>query len=216
MIGRSWRSVAPPALAAVAILGAGWWPARQANGEIESRREAADAQIADLQRQVGTLVPLADSGDSIEAQLTELGVLVPGDYDVAGFIVELDEIADRLGLDLRDVVPTQNEVAEGANAPGTPGGWSTVTLNIRVGGTYLDLIDFAEAITETDRLALIDSMVINSTGQGNLDAAISMRLFRNNSPSDSLIARYVDSKTPADAESSVDSTDPAAAEEPTP
>ena len=50
MIGRSWRSVAPPVLAAAAVLGVGYWPARQADSEIQERRGAADNQIADLQR----------------------------------------------------------------------------------------------------------------------------------------------------------------------
>ncbi|MEM9466650.1 MAG: type 4a pilus biogenesis protein PilO [Actinomycetota bacterium] len=197
MIGRSWRSVAPPALVVVAVLGLGVWPSYRANDDADARRAAAEAQMIDLQLRVATLTPLAENGDLLENQLIALDALVPGEHDIAGFIVELDGIADDLGVELRDVVPSQASDREVEDA-GTPGGWSSVGLNVRVVGSYLDLIDFVEATTRTERLAVIDSININTSGQGELDAAIAMRLFRNDNPADGLIARYAESR-PAEA-----------------
>ena len=195
MIGRSWRSIGPPVAVVVAVLGLGVWPSYQANSDAETRREAANAQMGDLQLRVATLTPLAENGELLESELIALDALVPGEHDIAGFIVELDGIADSLGIQLRDVVPTQASDRETEDAS-TPGGWSSVGLNVRVVGSYLDLIDFTEATTRTDRLAVIDSINITTSGQGALDAAIEMRLFRNDTPTDALLARFVDSKTP--------------------
>jgi Tfp pilus assembly protein PilO len=197
MIGRSWRSVAPPAAMLAAVAGLGFWPSLQANSDAETRREAAEAQLADLQTRVATLTPLAENGDLLESQLLELNELVPGDHEIAGFIVELDGIADELGVQLRDVVPSQVSDREVRDA-GTPSEWSSVSLDVRIAGSYLDLIDFVEATTTTRRLAVIDSININSTGGGELDAAISMRLFRNDAPADGLIARYAESRPTGD------------------
>ena len=181
MIGRSWRSVAPPVVVLVAVIALGAWPSYRANTDTQDRRAAAEAQMAELQLRVGTLTPLAENGDLLETQLLALDALVPGDHDLAGFIVELDGIADDLGVQLRDVVPTQSSDREAADA-GTPGGWSTVGLNVRIVGSYVDLIDFVEATTRTERLAVIDSIDVSASGPGQLDAAIAMRLFRNDNP----------------------------------
>lgn len=191
MIGRSWRSIAPPAAVIAAVLGLGLWPAHQANNDASARHDAAQTQLSDLQVRVATLTPLAENGDLLEAQLVALDALVPGDHDIAGFIVELDGIADSLGVQLRDVVPTQSAERE-AEDSGTPTGWSSVGLNVRIVGSYLDLIDFVEATTRTDRLAVIDSINITTSGQGSLDVAIAMRLFSNDNPNDGLLARYVE------------------------
>ena len=195
MIGRSWRSIAPPVAAFAAVLGLGVWPAYQSNNDADERRTSAQTQLNELQVRVATLTPLAENGDLLESQLIALDGLVPGEHDVAGFIVELDGIADDLGIQLRDVVPTQAGDREVEDA-GTPSGWSSVSLNVRVVGSYIDLIDFVEATTRTERLAVIDSMNISASSQGQLDAAIAMRLFRNENPADGLIARYVATKAP--------------------
>lgn len=195
MIGRSWRSIGPPAAVLTAVLGLGVWPSYQANNDAEARRETTSAQLSELQLQIATLTPLAENGDLLESQLIALDALVPGEHDVAGFIVELDGIADTLGIQLRDVVPTQSSDRETEDAS-TPGGWSSVGLSVRVVGSYLELIDFTEATTRTERLAVIDSINITTSGQGELDAAIEMRLFRNDSPTDGLLARYVESQPP--------------------
>ena len=194
MIGRSWRSVVPPIVVAAAVIGLGVYPAYQTGQDADDRYEAAERRMADLQLRAATLTPLAANGDMLEAELIALDELVPGEHDVAGFIVELDGIADRLDLQLRDVVPTQASDRDVAD-PGTPAGWTSVGLNVRVVGSYLDLIDFAEATTRTERLAVIDSMTISASNQGQLDAAIRMRLFRNDEPADGLIARYVETRT---------------------
>lgn len=151
--------------------------------------------MSELQVRVATLTPLAENGEVLESQLIALDALVPSEHDIAGFIVELDGIADSLGIQLRDVVPTQASDRETGDAA-TPTGWSSVALNVRIVGSYLDLIDFTEATTRTDRLAVIDSIDITASGQGELDAAIAMRLFRNDNPADGLIARYVETRQP--------------------
>ena len=199
MIGRSWRSVVPPVAVIAAVLALGVWPTFSASGDIEDRRLAAEGQVADLQLRVATLTPLAESGDLLESELLALDELVPSEHDVAGFIVELDGIADDLEIQLRDVVPRQTSDREGNDA-GTPGGWSSIELSVRVVGSYLDLIEFVEATTRTQRLAVIDSININTSSPGLLDAAIEMRLFRNDDPNDGLIARYAERKPAAPTE----------------
>lgn len=195
MMGRSWRSVAPPIAVMATVLGLGVWPSYQANNDADARRQATEAQMSELQVRVATLTPLAENGEVLESQLIALDALVPSEHDIAGFIVELDGIADSLGIQLRDVVPTQASDRETGDAA-TPTGWSSVALNVRIVGSYLDLIDFTEATTRTDRLAVIDSIDITASGQGELDAAIAMRLFRNDNPADGLIARYVETRQP--------------------
>ncbi len=192
MIGRSWRSVAPPAVAVAAVLGLGVYPAHRSNADATSRAESAQTQLAELTVRATALTALADDGAELETQLVALDRLVPAEHDIAGFIVELDGIAGSLDLQLRDVVPLQTEGRDGD--PGTPPGWTSVGVQVRIVGSYLDLIEFAEATTRTERLSVIDSMRISASSFGELDAVISMRLFRNDDPTDGLLARYVESR----------------------
>ena len=191
MIGRSWRSVAPPAAMVAAVLALGAYPTYQGGADVDARRVAAESRMSELQLRAATLIPLAQNGDVLEAQLLALDDLVPADHDIAGFIVELDGIADDLGVQLRDVVPNPSD---GGADPATPAGWTSVELSIRIIGGYADLIAFAEATTRTERLAVIDRIGITSSGDGRLDAAFTLRLFRNDNPADALIARYVESR----------------------
>ena len=106
------------------------------------------------------LASIAEEADVLESQLIALDELVPGDYDIAGFIVELDTIADDLGIRLRDVVPAQS--ADDGHRTPAPRGWSSVAPNALIAGSYVDLIDFVEVTTRTDRLAGIDSITITT------------------------------------------------------
>ena len=196
MLGRSWRSVAPPVAVAVIVLGLGVWPTYQSLDDAEARRLSAQAELEELQVRRALLASIAEEADVLESQLIALDELVPGDYDIAGFIVELDTIADDLGIRLRDVVPAQSADDDTPDA-GTPRGWSSVALNVRIVGSYVDLIDFVEATTRTDRLAVIDSITITTSHLGALDATIALRLFRNDRPADDLIARYVETRSDA-------------------
>ena len=72
-----------------------------------------------------------------------------------------------------------------------------LAMRERIVGSYLDLIDFVEATTRTDRLAVIDSISITTSHLGALDATIALRLFRNDRPADDLIARYVETRSDA-------------------
>ena len=190
MIGRSWRSVAPPALAALTVAALGAFPAYQDHQDAASRSDSATTRMSELQSTAGVLTPLAAGADHLQQELIELDLLVPEHHGVPEFVVELDAITDLLGIELRDVVPAP-EAVEQSDA-GTPGGWTSVEISVRIVGEYHDFVLFAEALTTTDRLAVIDAIAITASGDDTLVGDFRIRIFTNDQPPGALIARYVE------------------------
>ena len=190
MIGRSWRSVAPPAAALVAVASLGVWPAYQGHSNAASRADSATDQMTQLQASAGTLTPLSEGADELQGELVALDRLIPDRHGVPEFMVELDAIADQLDVELRDVVPAPESV-EQADA-GTPGGWTSLSLSLRIVGGYHDFVLFSEALSTTERLAVIDGIAITANGENELVGDFRIRIFTNDHAPTELIARYVE------------------------
>ena len=191
MIGRSWRSLVPSLVAVAIVLGVFVWPARQISSDAERRRDAAEAQLAELEVRALMLTSLAQEADGLAQQLLVLDTLVPPAAELPAFVVEMDRIADDLGVDLREVVPVLDERARRDDV-GTPAGWQSGEISVRIVGTYGGLMGFVEAIAHADRLAVIDELMVTTAGEGELVGDLRLRLFTNDHSSEALIARYVD------------------------
>ncbi len=190
MKSRFWRTGTPIVLGVLAISLLGLWPAHRDSGAAQERIDSASAQIAELQAAAGTLTPLSLEAASIEARLNRLATLVPAEHDVAIFVVELDEIADRTGVELLDVVPTQSD--DTVQDPATPAGWSSVLLAVRITGEYAEFVTFVDALADADRLVVIDQLAISSQGTDLLVGEFQLRLFSTNDPASGILARIVE------------------------
>ena len=146
--------------------------------------------MTQLQSSAGVLTPLTEGADELQGELVALDLLVPDRHGVPDFIVELDAIADQLDVELRDVVPAPESIEQAD--PGTPGGWTSLSISLRVVGGYHDFVLFAEALSTTDRLAVIDGIAITANGDDELVGDFRIRIFTNDHAPTELIARYVE------------------------
>ena len=191
MIGRSWRSVVPVAVVVAAVLGLGLWPTYRSGVVTDERIDAATLEQAALEARIGVLAPLLGDTAAVEAELVVLERRVPAAHDTAGLLIELDAIADSVGIVLLDVVPDAGG-SEGADA--TPDGWAAVGFDLRLRGGYLDVIDFLEAIAGAQRLVVVDAISIEAEGTGALDATVGLRVFHTADPATEVAAVGVDTE----------------------
>lgn len=192
MIGRSWRSVVPVALVVVAVLGLGLWPTHRSSVTTDERIEAATLERAALEARVAVLTPLVGDTAAIEAELVVLERRVPAAHDTAGLLIELDAIADSVGIALLGVVP---DAGEGTGA--APDGWTAVGFDLRLRGGYLEVIDFVEALAVAERLVVVDAIAIEAATTGALDATVGLRVFHTADPATGASAAGLESEPPA-------------------
>ena len=173
MIGRSWRSVVPAVVVVAVLLGAGMWPTHRSVVSTQERIDAARAERAELETRVSLLTPLADDIDAIETDLAALDRRVPESHDTAAFLVELDGIADGVGIGLVEVEPAGRGNEDGE----APVGWASIGFELRLRGDYLQVIEFVEAVADAQRLAVIEAVSISVADTGGLDVVVGLRVF---------------------------------------
>ena len=180
--GRSGRSPSR-AVTALAVMGGlvllyGWnsfflAPRGRAKAAVAKELSAARTQEQTLRQNLAQLRRLADDTKSREAELTRLGRLVPGDPDVAGAILALNDTATQAQVTWSSFVPTPP-------APSAGGGPATIGISMKIAGTFNQVFDYLRRLETLDRLVVVDSLSLSgSTGNGatRIDADIKGRMF---------------------------------------
>ena len=160
----------PSALVIVAILGF-LLPARASSGDAGERVDAAQRLVDELEWEIEDLAETASSADALVAEQDALRVAVPDDHDLAGVILDLQAATDAAGIELLDVVPTS--VLGSFDDPLTPTGTSSVVLAVALRGEYAEVIDLLEALTNHERLFVVDAV---SLGVDEVSGALAIDL----------------------------------------
>jgi Tfp pilus assembly protein PilO len=148
-------------------------PKNRARAAAVGELSAARTQEQTLKQNLAQLKKLAADTKTREAELVRLGRLVPGDPDVAGAILALNDTAN------------QAQVAWSSFVPSTPaatgGGPVSVGISMKVGGSFSQVFDYLRRLEQLDRLVVIDSLQLaggsSTGGASRIDADIKGRMF---------------------------------------
>lgn len=148
----------PSVLVIVALALLVVWPAQRAAGTANDREAAARSETDDLVLLHAQLKNLSEQQPALDSKLDSIDHLVPTEQDLAGFLTELDAVAEMAGVELRDVVPSQSPVlTENGIARSV---WDITLFSVRVEGDYQSLVNLAEALHHTRRLVVIDQITV--------------------------------------------------------
>lgn len=188
------RSAKPPAgprrssgkaVIALAVMGGlvilyGWnsvFLAPNADAKDAARKElvAARQQEQELRRNLTELRKLANDSQAREAELERLGRLIPAAPDVAGAIDTLNETAQAAQVAFSSFVPSPP-------SPAAPGGPSSISIGMKISGTFGQIFDYLRRLELLDRLVVVDALqltaeAVEGTGPPTLQADIKARMF---------------------------------------
>lgn len=171
------------AVIALAVMGAlvllyGWnsvflAPKARAKAEVAQQVTAARQQEQELRRNLAELKKLANDTQAREAELARLGQLVPGDPDLAGAILALNETAHQAQVAWSSFVPSPP-------SPGT--GATSTSITMKVGGSFGQVFDYLRRLELLDRLVVVDGIQLAARGEATggaptIDADIKARMF---------------------------------------
>lgn len=151
-----------------------WSPASADLEDARERTEAAEDEADLLQIRLQRLQDLQDRAPVLQSRLEELRAAVPDTPDLARFILESDEAANRSGIDFVSISPSPPA------APTEPGGPAVINVSINALGGYFQTLDFLNRLADLDRVIVIDTLSVSASTQGGiveLNATISGRLF---------------------------------------
>jgi type IV pilus assembly protein PilO len=172
------------AVTALAVLGAvvvlyGWnavvlAPRSRARASVSQQLTTARSEEDGLRQNLAQLQKLAADTQGREAELARLGRLVPAGPDEAGAIVALNDTATAAQVDWTSLSPSP----PGAAAAGGP---VSISLSIKVGGTFAQIFDYLSRLESLDRLVVVDSLSLSAAttagGSPKLEADIKARMF---------------------------------------
>jgi type IV pilus assembly protein PilO len=150
-------------------------PKAEAKAAAQKELVAARQQEQDLRRNLAELRKLANDTQAREAELARLGRLIPAAPDVAGAIDTLNETAQAAQVAFSSFVPSPPTPAAG-------GGASSISIGMKISGTFGQIFDYLQRLELLDRLVVVDALqltaeAVEGTGPLTLQADIKARMF---------------------------------------
>lgn len=126
--------------------------------DVQKRVEAAENESVNLQAELQELQGLKENAPQAEARLNEIRELIPQNDQVANFIFQVQDAANRSGVDFVTVTPEQPK------APLEDASASTAQVRVTVGakGDYFALQDLVRRLYDLDRAVRIDSLAFDA------------------------------------------------------
>jgi Tfp pilus assembly protein PilO len=144
--------------------------------------QAAQAQRGNLQTQLSNLRDLEANRAKQQAALQKLNAAVPTTPDLAGFILQANDIATQAGVDWLQVSPSLPTAPQG-------GGPTTINLTMQLQGGFFQVYDYLNRLEDLQRLVVVDTVNLSTTGdttQNPSDPTLSMgitaRMFTRSAP----------------------------------
>lgn len=150
-----------------------WSPQRNDISEAKERRETAEQQVSQLRVTLSRLQELSRTEALKRSQIEALRVAVPDQPNLGLFILDLNEAADRAGIDFLSVTPSPPSGGGGPQAP------ASINLSISITGGYFQVLDFVNRLTDLPRIVVIDNLSLTGGEGTTLTVSISGRTFTN-------------------------------------
>jgi Tfp pilus assembly protein PilO len=179
------------------VVAAGWFlvsyrPTNKHLAQVRQQVVAERQQVAQLEAQLSHLQALKAHEPQLRAVLARYSAALPSDPNLPQFILQMQDAANRAGVDWLSVAPTQPS-APTAAAPGTPTtnvatGLREISVNINTTGKYFTLQNFMYRLERLDRALRVDTFTVGggTGGQsgtaGGLTVALKLRMFMSPAP----------------------------------
>ena len=208
------RALAIGAGAAVVVLVlwylAFWKPRDRALDQAGERRQAAEQQESQLRSEIARLRGAQAQEPARRARLEALRTAIPDEPNLAQFILDANEAANRAGIDFISIAPSLPAAPAAAPGGATPttapaGGGPTATttttppagappaqaarpaevrLNLQISGGYFQVLDFLNRLDDLPRLVVSDSVNVTADQTARLTVALTGRIFLRAVPPD--------------------------------
>jgi Tfp pilus assembly protein PilO len=115
---------------------------------------AAESQTVVLQTELARLESLQKRAPQLQAALDDISDLVPEDNRLSSFVFQVQQEANRSGLDFISITPTLPKTPpEGAPL-------AEIKLDIGAKGSFFTIQDFIRRLTELDRAVRVDGFTM--------------------------------------------------------
>lgn len=136
---------------------------------------AAQSQQNNLQAQLSNLRDLEANRAKQQAALQKLNAAVPTTPDLAGFILQANDIATQAGVDWLQVSPSVPTAPAG-------GGPTTINMTMQLEGGFFQVYDYLNRLEDLQRLVIVDTINLTAkgadatTGGSSADPTLTMSL----------------------------------------
>jgi len=150
-------------------------PRRGQLKDTEAQVVAAESQTLVLETELARLESLQKQAPQLQAALDEISDLVPEDNRLSSFVFQVQQEADRSGLDFVSITPQLPKTPpEGAPL-------AEVKIDIGAKGSFFTIQDFIRRLTELDRAVRVDGFtmaIVDEEGSGDVvELTASARIF---------------------------------------
>jgi type IV pilus assembly protein PilO len=153
-----------------------WSPQRKKVDDAKARTEAAQQQAAQLRVTLSRLQELKRTEALKRSQIEALRIAVPDQPNLAQFILDANDAANKAGIDFLSVTPSPPATA--AAGGGTPAGApAAVNLAMSITGGYFQVLDFVNRLTDLPRIVVIDNLSLAAGDGSNMTVSITARMF---------------------------------------
>jgi type IV pilus assembly protein PilO len=142
-------------------------PRRGELAEAKEQVEAAESETVVLETELARLESLQKQAPQLQAALDEISDLVPEENRVSSFVFQVQQEANRSGLDFISITPQLPKTPpEGAPL-------AEVKIDIGAKGSYFTIQDFIRRLTELDRAVRIDGFSMEAVQEENEEGVAS-------------------------------------------
>ncbi len=164
------KRIVPIAAAALAVLIVLVWyfgfysPKSHDLSKVHQDTDAAQQSQQTLRAQLSNLRGLEANRTKEQAQLQQLSAAVPATPDLASFILQANDIATQAGVNWLQVSPSPPTA-------GTAGAPTTINVTMQLQGGFFQVFDYLNRLEDMQRLFLVDTVNISSSGGGQSGAS---------------------------------------------
>jgi type IV pilus assembly protein PilO len=153
-----------------------WSPQRKKVDDAKARTDAAQQQAAQLRVTLSRLQELKRTEALKRSQIEALRVAVPDQPNLAQFILDANDAANKAGIDFLSVTPSPpaTAAAGGTTPAGAP---AAVNLAMSITGGYFQVLDFVNRLTDLPRIVVIDNLSLAAGDGSNMTVSITARMF---------------------------------------
>ncbi|HET7651876.1 MAG TPA: type 4a pilus biogenesis protein PilO [Acidimicrobiales bacterium] len=174
------RSIVIGVVAAILVLLLWWFllwsPQRKKIDDAKARTDTAQQQIGQLRVTLSRLQELKRTEALKRSQIEALRVAVPDQPNLAQFILDANDAANKAGIDFLSVTPSPpaTAAAGGGTAAGAP---AAINLAMSITGGYFQVLDFVNRLTDLPRIVVIDNLSLAAGDSSNMTVSITARMF---------------------------------------
>lgn len=140
------------------VMLAAWWfflwsPAGDALSAADTRYDAANGQVAQLEVQRSRLLSIQEELPQLQSRLQTLTAAVPDQALMSDFLLAASEAEVESGLDFLTVSASPPQ-------PSTVPGLSRISVQLTGNGGYFQMLDFINRLQSMNRVMVIDNLTV--------------------------------------------------------